>query len=123
MSGTETADEGATFSPSRPVGRDGLPREPEPADARRPGGKPSSEKKRLSTFSARRPVEMMASHPSIKTRQWAACAARMEVALWLLQGGRPPRALVDRCHRNGYGLEVERLERRKLNPYYPLHTF
>jgi tetratricopeptide (TPR) repeat protein len=55
--------------------------------------------------------------------KWAACAARMEVALWLLQGGKPPRALVDRCHRNGYGLEVERLERRNVNPYYPLHTF
>jgi RNA polymerase sigma factor (sigma-70 family) len=59
VSGT-AADEGATFSPSRPADRDGLLSEPEPADARRRGGESPSQKKRLSTFSVRRPVEVMA---------------------------------------------------------------
>lgn len=57
MSGTGAADEGTAFSPFRPAG------------ARRRGDESPSKKKRLSTFLVRRPVEVMASHPSIRTRQ------------------------------------------------------
>jgi tetratricopeptide (TPR) repeat protein len=54
--------------------------------------------------------------------KWAACVARIEVALWLLRGGPPPKRLLVKCRREGYGHELARLEGRSSGPYYPLHT-
>jgi hypothetical protein len=54
--------------------------------------------------------------------KWAACVARVDVALWLMRGGPAPAQLLARCRRVGYGYEVERLEGTRTHTYYPLHT-
>jgi len=54
--------------------------------------------------------------------RWAACVARVEVSLWLLHDGPCPAGLLKRCLRDGYGYEVERLEGRRMDLYYALHT-
>ncbi|MDQ4144160.1 MAG: hypothetical protein M3198_10540 [Actinomycetota bacterium] len=54
--------------------------------------------------------------------KWAACVARVEVSLWLLRGGPAPARLLARCRREGYAYEIERLEGRRTDAYYPLHT-
>jgi len=54
----------------------------------------------------------------------AACEARMATSLWLVVGSRPPRRLVSRCQREGYGFELQRLQRSGIGHgrYYPLHV-
>lgn len=52
----------------------------------------------------------------------AACEARMATSLWLVRGGHPPRWLVGRCQREGYGFELQRLQATNTKRYYPLHV-
>jgi tetratricopeptide (TPR) repeat protein len=54
--------------------------------------------------------------------RWAACVARIEVSLWMLHDGPPPKWLLTQCRREGYGHELNRLEGRRSDTYYPLHT-